>query len=226
MKKYVFLLTLMFLTGCLFFVEVKPIDKVYNFPPNSNLSIKIPYGEWSISGWGNNKAKITILRNSDPEEDSIYADFKLKYEKNSLIITPNFKNNLKKTVRIKGEIFVPFETNLSVSIDDGNLTLKSLKGEIAVNGESKKVKLDDVSGQVSVNLKKGLIEAFIFSFEKEDHYLLSVSKGNIKFFAPERAEFHLECKSKKAFKNYPFKSGKTKVILTAEKGEIIVDRIR
>ncbi len=224
--KGIFLLVLViFIVSC--FPENELFLQRDNFLllPNSFVKIDIPFGRWEIVGWDRKEANILINKYSDPSEDALYAKFKINKYEDVVEIRPEFEGSLRDYVEIKGRVFIPFNSNLKLNIKEGRLTISSIKGNINIKGKGI-VKLDDVSGKVSIYLDRGEVLMYVFDDSVNNSYKIGVGRGNIYFYGGAGLRFKIKAASERGriLKGYSFDYGGAEVILKTIDGNIMVDK--
>ncbi len=225
--KRVFLLILVvFVVSCFLENGIFLQKEDFLFLPNSFVKIGIPFGEWEIIGWDRKEAKILISKNSELSEDAIYAKFKINKHENGFEIIPEFERSLKEYVEIKGKIFIPFNSNLELDVEEGRLTISSIEGNVNIKGGGV-VKLDDVSGKVKIHLYRGEVLMYVFDDSDNNSYSVSVETGNIYFYAPLSLKFKIKATVErgKIEKKSIFEYGGSEVVLKTGSGDITIDRI-
>ncbi len=208
--------------------KIKKIKKIFQFSPKSLFKINSQIGEYNIEGTSKEEFSFNGKIEASTADFFYDTDFSVKKLKdNTILLNASVFKKSESQVSIRGDILVPFETNIEGDFNNAKLSLSSIRGKIKIFSDYLNLTMADISGKINVKTRNGHIKLTILEWDPADSYSLTVDEGKIEFYAPKDAELDLiiDAPDNKVEKKFEFKKGKTKVYLKIRKGEIIVDKI-
>ncbi len=208
-------------------VKQSDFEKRFQSAPRENILINSEIGDFSITGFNKKEVIIKGSKSSDIGEFLNDIDINIIKKGKTVFFNSNIYNKIINSVNIDCRIQTPFETNIQSEIGRGSVTMKSIRGNIKINGRKLDLNLTDISGKLIVSVEAGKVRLVILEWDKNDNYIISNINGDIEFYAPKEALLNIQAKGIKGNikEKHKFKKGGAKVVLETKRGKIIIDKI-
>jgi hypothetical protein len=208
-------------------VRHSDFEKKFKADPGENIIINSEIGDFNIMGFNKKEVLINGSKTSEIGEFLNDIDINMVKKGKTLFLNSNIYYKIINSVNIDCHIKTPFETNIQSDIGRGSITMKSIRGDIKINGKKLDLNLTDISGKLAVSIVAGKIRLMVLEWDKNDNYIISNINGDIEFYAPKEALLNISVKGKKENirEKYKFKKGGATVILETKSGKIIIDKI-
>ncbi len=199
-------------------------EKTFPAEPKDNIMINSVIGSFNITGFNKKQVIIKGSKSSDIGEFLNDVEINITKKGKILFFSSNIFPKIIKDIDIESYIKTPFETNIQIDMKEGELAIKSIRGDIKIKGENLNINLTDISGKLNITSKAGKIKLMILEWDKVNTFTISTLNGDIEFYAPKEAFLNINAKGKIEEK-HKFKKGGATVNLISKNGKIIIDKI-
>ena len=163
----------------------RTFEQQYDVVSGCKLLVAVGDGNIEVSGWTNSKvqieAKLTVWAPSKGEAERMFARLNIKGQEQRVSITytpctlPGRGTEIqcngvvvRRGAQINCKVFVPNESNLDLSLDDGIVSIKEVDGEVVIDGDDIDVVVERVKcDRFEIDSDDGDIEIVDFSGEVE-----------------------------------------------------------
>ena len=190
----------LFSVSCLMVVSDGPLpsrsfERSSPLEPGSEVRVDLPEALVAIEGWNRKELLFKGSLSSTTDEFLQDADLSLQRRGTGIEITSSIYKPVKNDIEIKATLRAPFETDLSCAISSGDLSLRSLRGRIDIQGEDLSIDARDVGGRLSLSTGKGPITLVLLESEPEDSFEIATLSGTVILEVPDRTPLTLDLKS-------------------------------
>ena len=190
----------LFSASCLMVVSDGPLpsrsfERSSPLEPGSEVRVDLPEALVAIEGWNRKELLVKGSLSSTTNEFLQDADLSLQRRGTALELTSSIYKPVREDIEIKATLRTPFETDLSCTIPSGDLSLRSLRGKIGIQGEDLSIDARDVGGKLTLSTGKGPIILVLLESEPEDSFDITTLSGTVILEVPDRTPLTLDLKS-------------------------------
>ena len=131
-------------------------SKTFTVTGSPRVNLSTFDGSVTVHGWDKSEVMYTATKRADDDEQLKQIDIQSEQQGTSISVIAKSDNEHNGSVRL--EVWVPRQTSLHVSSDDGSLKLDGVSGDITLRTGDGSIEVNDGNGQLQVNTGDGHIE--------------------------------------------------------------------
>lgn len=150
-----------------------------------NLNLENLQGDITIKGWNQKQVLIEAVKIGADEEIK-NTELVVNLDKDILTISTK-QNKPKQNIKINYLIMAPEKTNLNISTQIGQISVKLIQGRVSAIVNNGSIKINNSVSSVMAKIDNGLIKLKQKELNSTDAIFLEALSGDINLFLPKKA---------------------------------------